>query len=150
MSSAKTKQPSAPQKTPTPDPAAAITPAANDQEVAFDQLKQIVYAEKDTSNTPEGIDDERRTKTAQTLKERETHRKGEEDYYGLRKKWSWFIFSFITFMLLFQLALTIAVGLKVMDFEKYPIFLHLIIGENFAQIIGMGIIVAKYLFPKQP
>lgn len=150
MSSAKTKQRNTPEEVPTPDSPAAITPATNDQEIAFDQLKQIVYAEKDTSNTPEGIDNERRTKTAQTLRERETHRKGEEDYYGLRKKWSWFIFSFITFMLVFQLALTIAVGFKVVDFEKYPIFLHLIIGENFAQIIGMGFIVAKYLFPKQP
>jgi hypothetical protein len=150
MSSAKTKQPRTSKEVPAPDSAAVITPATNDQEIAFDQLKQIVYAEKDTSGAPEGIDDERRTKTAQTLRERETHRKGEEDYYGLRKKWSWFIFSFITFMLLFQLALTIAIGFKVVDFEKYPIFLHLIIGENFAQIIGMGIIVAKYLFPKQP
>lgn len=150
MSSAKTKRQNTPEEAPRPDPSAIITPVTNDQATAFNQLKQIVYAEKDTSNTPESIDDERRTKTAQTLKERETHRKGEEDYYGLRKKWSWFIFSFITFMLVFQLALTLAVGLRLLDFEKYPIYLHLIIGENFAQIIGMGIIVAKYLFPKQP
>jgi cytochrome c-type biogenesis protein CcmH/NrfG len=113
----------------------------------FEQLKALVDSADGAIETAEDIDDQRQAISAQELKERETHRRGEEEYYKLRSKWSWFIFSFIAFMLLFQLLLTSAIGLKWVEFKDYQTFLHLVAGENFAQIIGMGIIVAKFLFP---
>lgn len=117
-----------------------------DSLASLDELKELV-SKKTAKDAAEDIDDQRQSASAQEMRERETHRIGEEEYYRLRNKWSWFIFGFITFMLLFQLFLTMTLGFKLMDFKDYPIFLHLVIGENFAQIIGMGIIVAKFLFP---
>lgn len=123
----------------------------SDQFPEFDQLKQLIgSAEVKNREFVEDIDDQRQATSAQELKERETHRVGEEEYYKLRSKWSWFIFSFVAFMLFFQLALVFAIGFGWVDFTKYQTFLHLVMGQNFAQIIGMGIIVAKFLFPNRP
>lgn len=128
-------------------PAKPIAESSKENELAsFDELKELV-SKKVTKDVTEDIDDQRQSASAQEMRERETHRVGEEEYYRLRNKWSWFIFSFIAFMLLFQLFLTLAIGYKWAEFKDYPVFLHLVIGENFAQIIGMGIIVAKFLFP---
>ena len=87
--------------------------------------------------------------TEQTLRERETQRLGFQKYYDLRDKWSRYIMLYVWFMLLFQLGLTLAIGLSQLDFGKYSFFLNLVIGQNFAQIVGMGIIVAKFLFSDQ-
>jgi hypothetical protein len=127
--------------------AAATAAVTNSKE--FDKLKKIVSDNKGLEIV-ENIDDERQATARQAIKERETHRRGEEEYYTLRNKWSWFIFGFVAFMLLFQLFVIVAIGYKWVDFTQYQTFLHLVIGENFAQIIGMGIIVAKFLFPKYP
>lgn len=132
-------------RNPAPDKGVKIK---NDQMPEFDQLKRLVGSEEAQSNEIiEDIDDQRQATSAQELKERETHRIGEEEYYKLRNKWSWFIFGFVTFMLLFQLFLVCFIGFKWVDFRDYQTFLHLVIGQNFAQIIGMGVIVAKFLFP---
>src|SRR5690606_6326084 len=95
----------------------------------------------------EDIDVQRQAVSAQEVKERETHRIGEAEYYKLRNRWSWFIFIFISFMLLFQLFIMLALGYGWADFKEYQTILHMVMGQNFAQIIGMGIIVAKFLFP---
>jgi hypothetical protein len=87
--------------------------------------------------------------TEQTLRERETQRLGFQKYYDLRDKWSRYIMLYVWFMLLFQLGLTLAIGLTRLDFGHYSFFLNLVIGQNFAQIVGMGIIVAKFLFSDQ-
>lgn len=117
----------------------------------FDQLKELIGSEETkNSEVVENIDDQRQAVSAQELKERETNRVGKEEYYKLRNKWSWFICTFVAFMLLFQLFMVCAIGFKWVDFKDYQTFLHLVIGQNFAQIIGMGIIVAKFLFPNTP
>lgn len=118
---------------------------------AFKELQELVSTKTAGKNAvAEDIDDQRQEVSSQELKERETHRVGEEEYYKLRNKWSWFIFSFVSFMLLFQLFVVCAIGYQWVNFKEYQTFLHLVIGQNFAQIIGMGIIVAKFLFPKPP
>lgn len=93
-------------------------------------------------------DEDRQATSEQITKERETIRIGQEKYYDLRDKWSRFIAVFIGFMLLFQLFITVAIGYNWVNFSHHTTFLHLVIGENFAQILGMGYIVAKYLFPQ--
>ena len=123
--------------------------SGNDSDQAFNQLKELVNTTSNkNSASAEDIDDQRQATSSQELKERETHRKGEEEYYKLRNKWSWFIFIFIAFMLLFQLFVTLAIGYGWVKFDSYQTYLHLVIGQNFAQIVGMGIIVATFLFPK--
>ncbi len=95
------------------------------------------------------IDSDRQRLTNQKLKERETEREGSENYYKLRNKWSIYICRFIAAMLIYQAVLTLCIGMGWFDFINYQTFLSLAIGENFAQIVGMGVIVAKFLFPKK-
>lgn len=109
-------------------------------------LQELLRDKKVVTKT-ETIDEDRQRTTEQAIKERETERLGQEKYYALRDKWSWFIFIFISFMLLSQLYLAMIIGFGIADFTQYKAFLHVIIAENFAQIVGMGYIVAKYLFP---
>jgi hypothetical protein len=99
--------------------------------------------------TDDEIDNNREQLTAQTLKERETDRIGTQKYYELRSKWSIYIRNFVWFMLGFQLFLAIAIGAGWLNFTSYQFFINLVIGQNFAQIIGMGVIVAKFLFSKK-
>lgn len=108
-----------------------------------------LLAQSKVSTKEESIDEDRQETADQAIKERETIRLGHEKYYELRDKWSWFIFSYICFMLIFQLFLTAAIGFGWADFSEYRTFLHIVMAENFAQIIGMGYIVAKYLFPNK-
>lgn len=71
---------------------------------------------------------------------------GRSQFFSLRGKWSWCLVIWITAILLFQGCLTVAVGLKVLDFLQYKWFLPLIIGQSFLQIIGMGVIIVKFLY----
>ncbi|MCH9844863.1 MAG: hypothetical protein K0U39_05075 [Alphaproteobacteria bacterium] len=73
--------------------------------------------------------------------------KGREAFFKLRKNWSWFIFSWITGLILFHAILTLLLGLGYMDFQKHKNFLPMIIIEHFLQIVGMGYVVVKFLYP---
>lgn len=85
----------------------------------------------------------------QEMRERETDRRGKEDYYELRKRWSQYLFWFLLAMVAFQFLLTITIGLDLLSFQNYKHFLYIVVGENFLQIVGMCIIVVQFLFPKQ-
>lgn len=74
------------------------------------------------------------------------HLDGLRSFYKLRTKWSKAILWFIIVSLVFQFAITFVVGMDWLNFEKYPWFLPLVVTENFIQIIGLAIIVVKFLF----
>lgn len=116
----------------------------------FVPLEDLLRESKKSKSSDANTDNFRQKTSDQELRERETERIGQKKYYELRDKWSIYICLFIGFMLIFQLLLTIAVGNKWFgfDFSGYKTFLYIVIGENFAQIIAMGIIVAKFLFPQ--
>ena len=50
-------------------------------------------------------------------------------------------------MVIFQIGLTLSVGLGHLNFTQYKLFLELLVGETFAQVAGMCIIVVTCLFP---
>ncbi len=78
-------------------------------------------------------------------------RQGTEDYYGLRREWSGLLKWLLSGMVIFQIGLTLSVGLGHLDFTQYKLFLELLVGETFAQVAGMCIIVVTCLFPgKKP
>ncbi len=113
----------------------------------FSQLVKIVespQAEKKSST----VDEIRQKQSEQRLKDRETRREGEARFYGLRDDWSKYIFWFVSGMIVFEILLTFLIGTGKLDFTKHQTFLYIVIAENFAQIVGMGYIVANYLFPK--
>lgn len=84
------------------------------------------------------------------IRERAAHVSGYERYYSLRDRWSLYLVIFISVMIAFQILLTALIGFKVLNFLDYQYFLYVVIGENFAQIIAMGFIVVKFLFPATP
>jgi hypothetical protein len=57
--------------------------------------------------------------------------------------------AWISCFLLFHIALTVAVGLGRLDFLKYQWLIPLITVENFLQIVGMGYVVVRFLYPGQ-
>lgn len=82
------------------------------------------------------------------------HVRGLQDLYASRRLWSIFLVCCITASLAFQIGITIAVGLKLLDFTQYRWFLPIVASENFIQIVGLALIVLKWLFsgstPKNP
>lgn len=79
-------------------------------------------------------------------KDAEVHRKGWENFYKLRNKWSIYLMITLGLMIFFQTALTVAVGLHWLDFTNYKNLIYVVISENFIQIVGMAYIVVEYLF----
>lgn len=75
------------------------------------------------------------------------HAAGLEGFYALRKKWSWTIIAWISALILFHIIVTILVGCKVLDFSNQKFLIQTIIGTNFLEIVGMGVIIIKFLYP---
>ena len=76
----------------------------------------------------------------------ERHLQGISDFYRSRRQWSAFLIGCIGVSLAFQMVLTFLVGWRVLDFTQYRWFLPIVASENFVQIVGLAIIVLKWLF----
>jgi hypothetical protein len=55
--------------------------------------------------------------------------------------------TWISSFIIFHIALTVAVGLGWLDFLEYQWLIPLITVENFLQIVGMGYVVVRFLYP---
>lgn len=75
---------------------------------------------------------------------------GRREYFDLRKTWSVFLMRALFILLAFQLALVIFVGKGWLNFQPYRDVLDLVIGTTFLQVIGMCVVVVKFLFPNRP
>ena len=72
---------------------------------------------------------------------------GREQFLSLRGNWSLSLIVWISGLLLYQVALAVVVGLGWLDFTKYQWFLPLVVAQNFGQIVGMGYIIIRFLYP---
>jgi|GEM_PF-1808764 len=72
---------------------------------------------------------------------------GRKQFFDLRGLWSWWLIAWITGLLIFHVLLTVSIGLKKLDFETYQWFLPMVVLQNFLQIVGMGYIIVKFLYP---
>lgn len=88
------------------------------------------------------------TKEAISAEAERIELEGRRNFFLLRKNWSTCIISWISVFIAFHIILTFCVGFKWLDFTNNPWIVPSIVLENFAQIIGMGIIVMKFLYPK--
>jgi hypothetical protein len=68
-------------------------------------------------------------------------------FTALRGRWSAWLIFWISSLLAFHVVLTFAIGSGKLDFEKYSWFLPMVVAQNFLQIVGMGIVVVKFLYP---
>lgn len=73
-----------------------------------------------------------------------------EDFFWLRKKWSYYIFASLAGTILFQFFLTgfliFWVTHNIFLFKEVYNLFFLIAWENFAQILGLSYIIVRYLF----
>lgn len=70
---------------------------------------------------------------------------GLAQFYGLRVVWSKWLIGWVSALIVFQVVLTVAVGLKALDFTGFETFLQLTVGQNFLQVIGLAMIVVRFL-----
>lgn len=113
------------------------------QAKAAELIKMVQESEKEQIQE---VFDDRLQESLQMIRERETERIGRQKYYELRDKWSKYLAGFILLTLLFQFWLTFFIGKGWIDFTDYEPYLYLIVGENFTHIIGMAVIIVKFLF----
>ena len=76
----------------------------------------------------------------------EAERDAYNSYHELRKKWANVLRNLLYAMVSFEAVLTFSVGLGWLHFPS-QVFLDLIVGQTFLQIVGMCYIVVKFLFP---
>lgn len=72
---------------------------------------------------------------------------GKRAFFRLRKHWSAALMVWISSFIAFHVSITIAVGLGSLDFLEYQWLIPLITVENFLQIVGMGYVVVRFLYP---
>ena len=72
---------------------------------------------------------------------------GKRAFFKLRKHWSAALMVWISSFIVFHVSITIAVGLGTLDFLEYQWLIPLITVENFLQIVGMGYVVVRFLYP---
>lgn len=78
--------------------------------------------------------------------QKKAHLDGVRKFYKMRSDWSGFIMKCIGASIAFHIVLTFLVGFDILDFKEYKWFLPIIVTENFLQIIGLAVIVVKFLF----
>lgn len=89
-------------------------------------------------------------RTAEARAERErVALDGERQFFTLRGDWSRTVSCWISVLIAFQIGLTFVIGVKALDFKGYDWFLPLVVTQNFLQIVGMGYLVVKFLYPDQ-
>jgi hypothetical protein len=69
------------------------------------------------------------------------------DYYSLRKSWSKHILKAFWLLIIFEILFISALGFGIINFHGYTALPQVIIGAFFANIVGLVVIVAKFLFP---
>jgi hypothetical protein len=74
---------------------------------------------------------------------------GRAAFFRLRERWSTFLRLTIAASILFQFTLAFALGFSWVDFTHYHDVLTWIVVTNFGQIVGMGYIIVRHLFPTE-
>lgn len=94
--------------------------------------------EKDIEKDIESYDDE--------LKK--IHLGGLEEFYKLRTKWSSWMIFWITFIITSVLVMSFLVGCSAFTFKNEKVFVQWLFGTTCVEIIGMGVLIVKFLFDK--
>lgn len=72
---------------------------------------------------------------------------GRRDFFRLRKLWSICIIFWITIFIAFHGGIALAVGFGHLNYENHQSILLTILAEDFLQILGMGYVIVKFLYP---
>jgi len=121
--------------------------------ISYNALKSIVQAE---NNPPDLIPERKQShedllkslEAQETLLRLQAERNAFNTYHDLRKQWAMILKKLLYSMVGFEAALTFSVGFGWLHFPS-QVFLNLIVGQTFLQIVGMCYIVVKFLFPNE-
>ncbi|GDX36008.1 hypothetical protein LBMAG18_05190 [Alphaproteobacteria bacterium] len=72
---------------------------------------------------------------------------GRRDFFRLRKIWSVSIIIWISIFISFHGGIALAVGFGHLNYENHQSILLTILAEDFLQILGMGYVIVKFLYP---
>ena len=72
---------------------------------------------------------------------------GRRQYFRLQDRWSESIIDWITGLLIFNCILVLLVGVGLLNYDKTPWLITAFVTEIFLQVIGLGYIAARFLFP---
>lgn len=107
-------------------------------------LNNALANKRDTRNSNAG---EKRLDKASISAEAERNEiDGRKKFFSLRQNWSCIIIIWISFLIIFNVSLTVCVGRSWLSFTSDKWFLRLIASETFLQIVGMGYIAVRFLF----
>lgn len=73
---------------------------------------------------------------------------GLSDHFWHKKLWSWVLLGVIVWMVFFQSALLIGIGLGRFDFTSYSWLLPTVMIQYLAQIVGLAVFVVRHLFSR--
>jgi hypothetical protein len=107
------------------------------------QVEKGIINRKIFSGNELSAKDEKSWQEAEAAK---VHIDGLKKFYAQRERWSWFLMGAIGLLIVFQIVFTFFIGFGLLSFIEYKVVLGIIIGENFAQIVGLGTIVVTFLF----
>jgi len=71
---------------------------------------------------------------------------GREQFFSLRKTWSWSLLIWMSVLLFLETVVTLLVGFGLLNYLEYKWFLITVFSETFLQIIAMGFVVVKFLY----
>ena len=71
---------------------------------------------------------------------------GRKNFFALRQTWSTAIIWWISLLIFFNVALTLAVGTGSLNFDGNEWFITAVTVETFLQVVGLGYVAAKFLF----
>ena len=132
---------------PLPSPASLLK-----QSLSYNVLKGLASRETsplETSSRESNLSLEEQIKSLEAqeaLLRLAAERAAFDSYHDLRKKWADVLRNLLYAMVGFEACLTFFVGSGLLHFPS-QVFLNLIVGQTFLQIVGMCYIVVKFLFP---
>jgi hypothetical protein len=100
------------------------------------------------SISPANINQDNDLVEIQSQKKEQVELDGRIKFFNLRNHWSWFIFGWITSIIVFHITFVILIGCDVLHFSKQDWIIGATIIEGLLEITGMGWVVVKFLYPK--
>lgn len=70
-----------------------------------------------------------------------------KDILNMRKSWNCFIKFFVGLLILTQIVIIFLIGFHKLNYDSNTV-ISIFFSETFLQIVGLAIIVVKYLFPQ--
>lgn len=110
----------------------------------LERLKNLAKPPENKPLTPQQMTDKLRELD---FKDRQNEFFAKRFFYWLRNTWGMLLALLLTASVVFQFWLAYQIGTGQLRFTGYEMFLNIIAGESFVQVVGLCIVVVKCLFP---